>query len=126
VSADQQLPDHSSLVATLVGWQELFDNGTWDEGRLVDAVMHLDVEAEGEPGEILKMRADATQHFFDLRNVEAERDQALEALREAHRQLSLHDYKGPKQIGRALLTMEKALGIDPPSFEQPLVNREGK
>ena len=34
------------------------------------------------------------------------------ALWEAHRQLSRYGVKGPKQIGRALLTMERALGIE--------------
>lgn len=40
-----------------------------------------------------------------------EYDRIHAALVEAHRQLSLHDYKGPKQIGRALTTMERALGL---------------
>jgi hypothetical protein len=42
-----------------------------------------------------------------------ERDELLAALAEAHRQLSRYDHKGPKQIGRALTTMERALGIEP-------------
>lgn len=45
---------------------------------------------------------------------DAEIEELRAALTEAHRQLSLHDYKGVKQIGRALTTIEKALGIYDP------------
>lgn len=55
--ASQATPDGPvSLVATLLDFQELYDSGQWDEARLGAAVMHLDVEAEGEPGEIRELR----------------------------------------------------------------------
>lgn len=48
-----------------------------------------------------------------IAQLEAEVDRLREALERAHEQLSKHDYKGSKQIGRAMLTIERALGIVP-------------
>ena len=45
-----------SLLATVKGWQELWDEGQWTDDDLVTAVMHLDVDTEGEPGELLRLR----------------------------------------------------------------------
>jgi hypothetical protein len=49
--------------------------------------------------------------------LEAERDAArdqlagaIEAMERAHEQLSKFGVKGPKQVGRAMLTLERALG----------------
>lgn len=39
----------------------------------------------------------------------ADRDRLLAAVTRAHEQLSKHDYKGPKQITRALVTLEAAI-----------------
>jgi hypothetical protein len=49
-----------------------------------------------------------------VRELEAEVARLREALARAHEQLIKFDYKGPKQVGRAMLTIEQALGWPTP------------
>jgi hypothetical protein len=49
-----------------------------------------------------------SNHFEVVRELTTERDRYRAALLEAHRQLSRFDYKGPKQLGRAMMTIERA------------------
>lgn len=51
--------------------------------------------------------AQADAHHYSLDGV----DNLLAALRRAHEQLLKYDAKGPKQVTRAVLTIEQALGL---------------
>jgi hypothetical protein len=64
----------SSLTATLLGFQELYDSGLWDDSRLASAVMHLDIDSEGEAGEIARLREDIAELMADNMSLERERD----------------------------------------------------
>lgn len=46
----------NSLRATIKQWQGLWDDDVWDDAKLAAEIMHLDVDAEGEPGEIITLR----------------------------------------------------------------------
>jgi hypothetical protein len=76
---DDALAGSASLVATLKGWQDLYDEGKWSDKDLADAVMHLDVDAEGEPGEILTLRQEVIR--LTLTAPKPEDDERLKLLR---------------------------------------------
>ena len=68
-----QLPGEASLAATLLGWQWLWDGGSLTDAALISNVMHLDIDTEGEPGELLTLRAERDRYREALERIAAMR-----------------------------------------------------